>query len=79
MRVPVCLFLIAMAGCTVGSRGGSSGPEDIAGDRGYSYSGPSTDLNTSPQRDFSACPDTMPTGGAVQSDHEGVGSFFCEY
>lgn len=78
MRMLLALPLIVLAACSTGSQGDYMASEDVAAGRSYSYTGPSADLNAPTQRD-SACPETMPTGGALHSDHEGVGSFFCDF
>jgi hypothetical protein len=75
----LALPLIVLAACSTGSQGDSITPEDVAAGRSYSYTGPSADLNAPTQDDESACPEAMPTGGALHSDHEGVGSFFCDF
>lgn len=79
MRMLLTLPLIVLAACGTGSQGDYMAPEDVAVGRGYSYTGPSPDLNAPTHRDVSACPETMPTGGALHSDHEGVGAFFCDF
>jgi hypothetical protein len=69
MRLFILFPLLLAAACSTGSRGDY-----------YSYAGPTNDLNRpAEQRDVSACPVAMPTGGTLQSDHEGVGSFFCDF
>jgi hypothetical protein len=75
----LALPLTLLAACSTGSEGDYMAPEDVATGSSYPYTGPSADLNAPTQRDVSACPNTMPTGGALQSDHEGVGSFFCDF
>jgi hypothetical protein len=79
MRMLLALPLIVLAACSTGSQGDYMSPEDVAAGRSYSYTGPSTDLNAPVQGDAGACPEAMPTGGALHNDHEGVGSFFCDF
>ena len=69
MRMFMLFPLLWVVACSTGSQGDY-----------YSYSGPTSDLNWPAERhDVSTCPEAMPTGGALESDHEGVGSFYCDF
>jgi hypothetical protein len=74
----LALPLILLTACSIGSQRDLE-PEDVATDRGYTYTGSGDDPSARWQRDVSPCPETMPTGGALPSEHEGVGSFFCDF
>jgi hypothetical protein len=69
MRLFMLFPLLLVAACSAGSQGNY-----------YSYTDPTSDLNRPAEhRDVSTCPEAMPTGGALESDHEGVGSFYCDF
>lgn len=69
--------LLAISACSTGSHEGNFDPESAANSREPSYTGASPD--EPPVADTTRCPDAFPTGGAIESDHEGVGPFFCDY
>jgi hypothetical protein len=79
MRV-LCVLsfaLLALAACGAGSHGRNFDPDSAAADRGWSYTGAFPDATVG--EGTIHCPNAFPTGGATESDHEGVGPFFCNY
>ena len=79
MRV-LCVLsfaLLAMTACSTGSHDGNFDPEAAATSRGSSYTGAFPDAPAG--GDTSHCPPAFPTGGAIESDHAGVGPFFCAH
>jgi hypothetical protein len=69
--------LLAMTSCGSGSQEEYFDPESAATTRGSSYTDTFPDAPVS--GDTTRCPDAFPTGGAIESDHAGVGPFFCAH
>ena len=69
--------LLAMTACSTGSYEADFDPESAASGGGPSYTGAFPD--EPPVADTTRCPDAFPTGGAIASDHQGVGPFFCAH
>ena len=66
--------LLAMTACSTGSPESNFDPESSATSRGMSYNGTFPDAPAG--EDTTRC---FPTGGVAESDHAGVGPFFCDY
>lgn len=79
MRMFMLFSLLLAAACSAGSQGHYA-TEDLAVSRSYPYIDPTSDLNRPAERwDMNTCPEAMPTGGSLASDHEGVGPFYCDF
>jgi hypothetical protein len=71
------LALLAMTACSTGSPDDDFDPDSAATNHELPYTGTLPDAAAS--EDTIRCPNAFPTGGSTESDHQGVGPFFCSY
>lgn len=69
--------LLAMTACSTGFYERDFDPETAAVERSLPYTGRLPNATTG--ANTTRCPNAFPTGGTSESDHAGVGQFFCEY
>jgi hypothetical protein len=72
----ISFALLAMTACSIGSPDGDFDPDSTVTNHEFPYTGTLPDVAAN---DTIRCPNAFPTGGPTESDHQGVGPFFCSY